>query len=383
MAYSDYGAFVYRNGKRVRDHEDADVFKDGKRKAAEAAYASVHGDGPDPGFIDGFHAVLGDGHTRLGIYKGGFTSICLTELDGDGGVTQACGRDFLSMLMEIPGTPEWHEGMSDDEWAAYREAQDRADEAIHGDGESGIRHEGDVSGCRIVLEAYPRGYMLANGLPPWHAQMVEPDGTVWDAFYGSSYGAGLADCIQIASPVLSAIAGGDGTSHEFDELDPVTHLPHPYRTIACTCVTKETEDAAVSAVLDCDGNPIFASAKQLPVVTRDMAERMLREEIDADGEPCDWVIETISESTDSWHGAYVPADDYVEILNEGILLARNGISHVGVMGWNSGGPISDSLAEKLKIVPRGDGHVGDEEILDGISKLRRERARAISSCGRE
>lgn len=47
MAYANWGAIVYRNGERVRSHEDLTLGVGGKT----------------------YHAVLGDGHVRLCGYK--------------------------------------------------------------------------------------------------------------------------------------------------------------------------------------------------------------------------------------------------------------------------------------------------------------------------
>lgn len=60
MAYGNWGAFVYRNGKRAKDHEDASFRKN--------AY----------GRDDVKHAVLGGGRVRLCGYK------CYPELFVDG-----------------------------------------------------------------------------------------------------------------------------------------------------------------------------------------------------------------------------------------------------------------------------------------------------------
>lgn len=80
MAYGNWGAFVFRNGERMRDHEDATPYKE---KEYPSGYHQAFGIlgiviGPDGAAVpvkkpDGElrcqHASLGDGRVRLCGYK--------------------------------------------------------------------------------------------------------------------------------------------------------------------------------------------------------------------------------------------------------------------------------------------------------------------------
>lgn len=75
MAYGDYGAFVYRNGNRCKDKEDASLFE-----AERGVYKFGHG-------------IMGDGYIRVLCYKQGLPEIYeMTE----NGVTEVkyCEEDI-------------------------------------------------------------------------------------------------------------------------------------------------------------------------------------------------------------------------------------------------------------------------------------------------
>lgn len=62
MAYSNYGAFVYKNGIRQKDKEDAEIW-DGVLEDDSWEYNWI------------FHGVMGDGDIRVGCYKQGLPQI--------------------------------------------------------------------------------------------------------------------------------------------------------------------------------------------------------------------------------------------------------------------------------------------------------------------
>lgn len=76
MAYGNWGAFVYRNGKRMRFHEDATPYKEHKVPGYHQAFglsASFDNDGEVEFYKDNelsaHHAVLGSDRVRLCGYK--------------------------------------------------------------------------------------------------------------------------------------------------------------------------------------------------------------------------------------------------------------------------------------------------------------------------
>ena len=79
MAYSNWGAFVYKDGARRKDREDVGVFDDDEKDVPSGLriFANIikgrekYGSDPSaqPWFEDSHHAVLGDGPVRLAGYK--------------------------------------------------------------------------------------------------------------------------------------------------------------------------------------------------------------------------------------------------------------------------------------------------------------------------
>ena len=61
MAYGNYGAFVYQNGKRRPDKEDCLLFETDPN--------------PPEDFSDYCHGVMGDGNIRVKCYKQGLPQI--------------------------------------------------------------------------------------------------------------------------------------------------------------------------------------------------------------------------------------------------------------------------------------------------------------------
>ena len=88
MAYSDYGAFVYRNGERRRDKEDAPLFATDEEtfgadintipSGARIWVSLIHAKetGQELNYLNSiYHGVLGDGPVRVACYKYGLPQI--------------------------------------------------------------------------------------------------------------------------------------------------------------------------------------------------------------------------------------------------------------------------------------------------------------------
>jgi len=159
MAYSDYGAFVYKDGIRRTDREDVAVFNDDDKDhpSAYRIFANIrrnrkkYPDGNPPWHEHSHHAVLGDGPVRLCGYK---STAELFHLADDGTVTDV---DLAPFQVDAAGFDgDTHRG----EYAgATFEA--RQDDGPHG---------------RVVLLSF-----------------VEADGAKWEATCGYLYGAGHMD----------------------------------------------------------------------------------------------------------------------------------------------------------------------------------------------
>lgn len=128
MAYGNWGAFVYRNGDRMKDNEDASPFP--KRE----------GDG----FVETFHAVLGNGRVRLIGYKH----------------TPKVYVDGVALNM--------------DRFVVAKPGVDNDEEFV-----------GEVQGYEFKAAQHD-----GNMVDLW---LKEPDGTQWNATCGYCYGAGHMD----------------------------------------------------------------------------------------------------------------------------------------------------------------------------------------------
>ena len=130
MAYSDYGAEVFKNGQRRTDKEDCPVFS-----LAEVNHLVN-------GFYNYFHGVMGDGNIRVGCYKQGLPHIF--ELQNGEGI-------------EIEYTPPDTDPYEYDD----------------------------------ILFKYKGYKFLFNSNKPYVAWMVEPNGTKWKCLY--DYGVDTSD----------------------------------------------------------------------------------------------------------------------------------------------------------------------------------------------
>ena len=136
MAYGDYGAFVYRNGDRRPDKEDANIYD---------------------GWEQSSHGVLGDGAIRVACYKQGLP-ILFEILEGE----------IEPRRISIPGSDS--EDFNNYEYSPFEFDY----KGYHFHFESGECH-GD------------------ERVSPFVAGMTEPDGTVWRCEYDYGFGSGFPE----------------------------------------------------------------------------------------------------------------------------------------------------------------------------------------------
>lgn len=163
MAYSDSGAYVYKDGVRRTDREDVEVFDDqdkdlppGARVFASLSrrLAATDAGGPEPGWHQhSHHAVLGDGPVRLCGYKS--------------------RPELWAMTDDGPALVNLKPFMAD---------HDDDGELIAGFGEW-AGHVFDISPAEI--KGHPHQLIALR--------LVEPDGALWTAHCGYLYGAGHTD----------------------------------------------------------------------------------------------------------------------------------------------------------------------------------------------
>lgn len=163
MAYSNWGAFVHKNGERQRDKEDVPVFGDpdveqapsGSRIFVNLQKAHEAGVEQKP-HERCHHAVLGKDRVRLCAYKA-YPVIFIAR---DEGAVEQIGISKFRLDAD----------KSEDAWDWYESL--------------GIG--GEVDGFRF--QAWP-------GREPdrVHLELIEPDGTAWSGVSGYCMGAGWDD----------------------------------------------------------------------------------------------------------------------------------------------------------------------------------------------
>ena len=167
MAYSDYGAFVYCNEKRRTDKEDVavyasdiDTFGDNIENIPSGARIWMHllhekvkeetPDYPDKGWIEYIHhGIMGDGQMRVVCHKQGLPGIFYWPEDAK-----------YPERIVIPET----DNDDFDRWGDYD----------------------------IEYQSHGYRFHFISGRP-YHAEMIEPDGTYWTCDYDYLYGAGFEE----------------------------------------------------------------------------------------------------------------------------------------------------------------------------------------------
>lgn len=174
MAYNDYGAFVRRNGERMEAHEDVVLERLDGGSGGQAVFDHLaQGSGGDL-----YHAVLGDGEWRLGVYKTTFPYLWHYE----------DGRWYMADLLSCAvGKPRF--ACEDERFA--RMTGDKVTRPVDlFDWVRGLPEDGlefAVPGGPTVT--IKRGRDARWHGPTIHVSMTEADGTRWDAEAGDRYGA--------------------------------------------------------------------------------------------------------------------------------------------------------------------------------------------------
>lgn len=159
MAYSDYGAFVYKNDERRPDKEDVALFATDEETFGESSenipsglrifVSTLHqreANGDNSSWTTRIHhGIMGDGNIRVMCHKQGRPQIF--ELNDSGEINEVEYCDIDTDLYEY-GT--------------------------------------------ITFEYKGYSFKFIEG-SPYEAQMIEPDGTAWHCFYDYGYGAGFEE----------------------------------------------------------------------------------------------------------------------------------------------------------------------------------------------
>ena len=161
MAYSDYGAFVYKNGERRRDKEDVALFKSDEETFGESSENI-----PSGARIWTFLFKLQ--HDRQ-LGKLPWIDYIHHGIMGDGDIRVMCHKQGLPQIYE-----RTEEGIKEIKFAP--------DDTDHYDYPP-INFE--YKGYKFkFISGYVFGF-------PYVAEMTEPDGTHWKCEYDYMYGAGF------------------------------------------------------------------------------------------------------------------------------------------------------------------------------------------------
>lgn len=156
MAYSNYGSFVYLNGKRRKDKEDVCLYHDNDvllPKKEQDSWSDRL-----------YHGVIGDGDVRLALYKESF-----------GLWDKGKYIDIFSTINE-----------------RTLERLEEDDSIIIGDnGEKYLDYE--YSPFVVNYRGYIICFESKRTSDHYVAEMITPTGDRWQCIYGYAYGAGWTD----------------------------------------------------------------------------------------------------------------------------------------------------------------------------------------------
>lgn len=170
MGYNDFGAFVWRNGERAESHEDAVLERLDGGAGGRAVYDHL-AEGSD-GHL--YHAVLGDGDWRVGVYKTSFPYLW-HRVDGRWRMA-----DLLAYATAEPGFEcERDDGITRPyHWSGW-------EDDLPSEGLTCVVPDGPA-----ITVGRGRHHARWHG-DTIHVTMTEPDGTRWETEAGDRYGAGF------------------------------------------------------------------------------------------------------------------------------------------------------------------------------------------------
>lgn len=179
MAYSDYGGYVYRNGRRVVERSDCTITPEGDTFGTPGMWPgfAMMAAGMDRAEVDkrlewpSGHVVIGDGPIYLVLYKQ--SSLRVYE-----GPTE---RPLMSLLTSevvaaVSSTYKYSDGP----------VETCVDTEKLAEGSDPLRFS--VNGCQVeAYFTYEDNYYQ-------YVRLTQPDGTVWHGWAGYGVGAGLEEC---------------------------------------------------------------------------------------------------------------------------------------------------------------------------------------------
>lgn len=177
MAYSDYGAFTYRNGERRRDKEDVGVYDTDEASLPSGARNRANliknrERGTDAWWQHSQHGVMGDGPVRVACYKQGLPG-CGIYFWAEGAAEPGCfDPQALTSTPPLP-RPMVPFDQNSGVWEAYfASCWDYEYEPFE------VTHD---FGTGQYVFTFTSADVSESG--HYEATMTEPDGTEWRCVY--------------------------------------------------------------------------------------------------------------------------------------------------------------------------------------------------------
>jgi len=169
LAYSDYGSFVYENGKRRPDKEDVRVFDTDSGARIFLNILKNQENGTNEWWNHSHHGVMGDGNVRVACYKQGWPEIYIWE-DGNDKPTCYRSEEIIKMF-------SWQN-------ESFVESYNSGDE---------FYIDFEYPSISFEIDGYKFKFTSSDYSDHYEAEMIEPNGTEWLCVYDYGYGAGLTD----------------------------------------------------------------------------------------------------------------------------------------------------------------------------------------------
>lgn len=162
MAYSDYGGYAYKNGKRIDERSDAVLSPEGIQSTPGAWPGWTIEAGRSGG---SWHALLGDGPIFVGLYKQ--STVALHRLDARIDLLDTAHNLQSEQIKEYEGK--------------------RYIDAPHG-----LKNHPEA--CRFEIDGHVLEVFWCEEDNFYvYARLTQPDGNIWTGFSGYGVGAGLDD----------------------------------------------------------------------------------------------------------------------------------------------------------------------------------------------
>lgn len=318
MAYNDYGAFVYRDGHRRRDREDTTLEAvlagdyDPGLAGDMAIYAELLSRTRDDGSLEQVpfwaqtkHAILGTGPVYVLVYKYGLRMCELVHVT-DGQVDDVLDEHGMRAILG-PSADATDDGSSYADPLGERPTTEPLSLGWHG--------------CDLAYVCRDPENAANDGRAQNSLAFTEPDGTVWRAFYGSAYGAGLTDVEPWAH-------------HLFDEL---AESGEPRRWHALAAQRREMTDE------EDEGDDTWYRLRGASLATTVFDVRTASVLRDDESVPACTGTIALHGETYARLSSLVSPNDVERLVNLGIALAHEGIDHVE-WGGSSWGLTAERLA---------------------------------------